>query len=155
MKKISALILVLMVLGSGIFFTLQSEAQMAEKEAVKIPLNNYLQAHATGKAEFVRKAFHPDAKLFWYRDGKMMTRTAEEFAAGFSGSPAPDEAQRGRSIDSIDITGNAAIAKITLNYPAVTFTDYMSLLKIDGEWKIVNKTFYSEPKGVSSAKPGE
>src|ERR1044072_6512545 len=108
MKKISAVILVLMVLGSGIFFTLQSEAQMAEKEAGKIPLNNYLQAHASGKAEFVRKALHPDGKFFWYRDGKMMTRTAVQFAAAFRGAPAPDEAQRGRSIDSIDITGNAA-----------------------------------------------
>jgi hypothetical protein len=158
MKKISALILVLMVLGSGIFFasvSSQSEAQAAEKEAVKVPLNNYLQAHATGKAEFVRKAFHPDAKLFWYRDGKMMTRTAEEFASGFSGAPAPDEAQRKRNIDTIDISGNAAIAKITLDYPSVTFTDYMSLLKIDGEWKIVNKTFYAEPKSVPTVKPGE
>ncbi|HEV7644745.1 MAG TPA: nuclear transport factor 2 family protein [Pyrinomonadaceae bacterium] len=155
MKRISALILVLIVLGSGIFFTLQSEAQVAEKEAVKVPLNNYLQAHATGKAEFVRKAFHPDAKLFWYRDGKMMTRTAEEFASGFSGTPAPDEAQRKRNIDTIDISGNAAIAKITLDYPAVTFTDYMSLLKIDGEWKIVNKIFYAEPKSAPPAKPGE
>jgi hypothetical protein len=159
MKKISALILVLVILGSGIFFTLQGEAQTAaqsaEREAVKVPLNNYLQAHATGKAEFVRKAFHPDAKLFWYRDGKVMTRTAEEFASGFSGTPAPDEAQRKRNIDTIDISGNAAIAKITLDYPAVTFTDYMSLLKIDGEWKIVNKTFYAEPKSAPPAKPGE
>jgi hypothetical protein len=155
MKKVSALILVLMVLGSGILFTLHSAAQTAEREAVKVPLNNYLQAHATGKAEFVRKAFHPDAKLFWYRDGKMMTRTAEEFASGFNGSPAPDEAQRKRNIDTIDISGNAAIAKITLDYPAVKFTDYMSLLKIDGEWKIINKTFYAEPKSVPAAKPGE
>jgi hypothetical protein len=26
-------------------------------------------------------------------------------------------------------------------------TDYMSLLKVDGEWKIVNKLFNAEPKG--------
>jgi len=158
MKKISVIILAVAVLISGVFFvsfTGQSEAQAAEKEAVKIPLNNYLQAHATGKAEFVRKAFHPDAKLFWYRDGKMMTRTAEEFASGFTGAPAADEAQRKRNIDTIDISGNAAIAKITLDYPTVTFTDYMSLLKIDGEWKIVNKTFYAEPKTAPVAKPGE
>lgn len=33
--------------------------------------------------------------------------------------------------------------------PTVTFTDYMSLLKVGDEWKIVNKVFYAEPK----AKP--
>jgi len=37
-------------------------------------------------------------------------------------------------------------AKIVLDYPAVKFTDYMTLLKIDDEWKIINKTFYDEPK---------
>jgi hypothetical protein len=46
----------------------------------------------------------------------------------------------------VDITGNAAMAKIVLDYPQVKFTDYMSLLKIDGEWKIINKTFHAEPK---------
>ncbi|MGH9904872.1 MAG: PQQ-binding-like beta-propeller repeat protein [Pyrinomonadaceae bacterium] len=63
-----------------------------------------------------------------------------------AGKPAADEAQRKRAIESIDITGNAAIAKIVLDYPQVKFTDYMSLLKIDGEWKIINKTFYAETK---------
>ncbi|HEV2666973.1 MAG TPA: nuclear transport factor 2 family protein [Blastocatellia bacterium] len=38
---------------------------------------------------------------------------------------------------------------MVLDYPTVKFTDYMALLKVDGEWKIINKTFYAEPK----AKP--
>ncbi|HLM56224.1 MAG TPA: nuclear transport factor 2 family protein [Pyrinomonadaceae bacterium] len=60
--------------------------------------------------------------------------------------PAADEAQRKRSVESADITGNAAVAKLALDYPEVRFTDYMTLLKIEGEWKIVNKAFYAEPK---------
>lgn len=160
MKKTSVFILLFAILVFGGFYAIQSEAQTGETDGVKVPLNNYLQAHATGNPEFVRKAFHTDAKLFWYRDGKLMQRTAEEFAAGFTGKPAADEAQRKRNIDNIDITGNAAVARITLDYPTVKFTDYMSLLKIDGEWKIVNKTFYAEPKATPAApatgtKPGE
>jgi hypothetical protein len=38
------------------------------------------------------------------------------------------------------------VAKLTLTYPAVTFTDYMALLKIDGEWKLVNKMFHADRK---------
>ncbi len=45
----------------------------------------------------------------------------------------------------VDITGTAAIAKIELDYPDVFFTDYMSLLKVDGEWKIVDKIFDRAP----------
>ena len=60
--------------------------------------------------------------------------------------PAADEAGRKRAIESVDVAGTAASARIVLDYPTVRFVDYMTLLKIDGEWKIVSKVFYAEPK---------
>jgi hypothetical protein len=62
------------------------------------------------------------------------------------GKPAPDEDKRKRWIESVEVSGSAAVGKIILDYPTVKFVDYMTLLKIDGEWKIVNKSFYAEPK---------
>ena len=118
----------------------------SEETAARVPLENYLKGHATGDPEFFKKAFHPEAKLFWFRDGKFNTRTSAEYIAGASGKPAADEAQRKRRIESVNITGNTGVAKIVLDYPQMKFTDYMSLLKVDGEWKIINKTFYAEPK---------
>ena len=123
-----------------------SQAQSAEEAAARIPLENYLKGHATGDAEFMKKAFHPEAKLFWYRDGKLNQRTSADYIAGSSGKPAADEAQRKRWIESVKVTGNAGVGIIVLDYPTAKLTDYMSLLKIDGEWKIINKTFTSEPK---------
>lgn len=117
-----------------------------EEAAARVPLENYLQGHATGDAEFFKKAFHPEARLFWFRDGKLGTRTSAEYIAGASGKPAADETQRKRWIESVNLTGNAGVAKLVLDYPQVKFTDYMSLLKVEGEWKIINKTFYAEPK---------
>jgi hypothetical protein len=38
------------------------------------------------------------------------------------------------------------MARIELDYPTVRFIDYMSLLKIDGEWKIIAKIFHAEAK---------
>ena len=72
--------------------------------------------------------------------------TSAEYIGGVSGRPAADEAQRRRWIESVDVTGNAAQAKIVLDYPTARLTDYMTLLKIDGQWKIVNKIFHSEPR---------
>ncbi len=46
----------------------------------------------------------------------------------------------------IDITGNTAVVKVELDYPSALITDYFSMLKIDGEWKIINKIFYVESK---------
>ena|SRR5688500_2165701 len=121
----------------------------AETAAARVPLENYIQGHATGNGDFMRKAFHTEAKVMAFRDGKLMNMTSEEFASRFNGKPAPDEAQRKRRIESVEITGNAGVGKIVLDYPTVTYTDYMSLLKVGDEWKIVNKVFYAEPK----AKP--
>lgn len=146
MKKL-ALLSTLILIGT-LAIVSHVRAQNAEEAAVRQPLENYIRGHATGQGEHFRKAFHPDAKLFAIRDGKYWQLTSEEYIARAAGKPAADEAQRKRTIESIDITGNAAVAKIVLDYPQVKFTDYMSLLKIDGEWKIVNKTFYAEPKGA-------
>jgi hypothetical protein len=127
-------------------FAFHIEAQKAEQDAVRIPLDNYIKGHETGNAEFMRRAFHTEGKLVFIRDGKFATRTFDEYIGGMSGKPAADESKRKRRIESVDIAGNAASAKIILDYPTTRFTDYMSLLKIGGEWKIVNKTFYAEPK---------
>jgi hypothetical protein len=134
------------LMGFVLACTATAWAQTDEETAARVPLKHYLEGHATGDAAHFRAAFHPEAKLFFIRDGKLTTRTSEEYIAGAAGKPAPDEAQRKRWIESVKVAGNAGIATIILDYPKTRFVDYMSLLKVDGEWKIVNKTFYAEPK---------
>ena len=119
----------------------------ADEQAIRRTLQIYFDGHATGKREVMAGAFHPDARLSWIRDGAYATRTLEEFLSGFSGKPAADESQRRRRIVSVDVAGKAAVAKLELDYPDATFTDYMTLLEVaDGDWKIVHKSFYVAPK---------
>ena len=120
--------------------------QASEKDAVRVPLENYIKGHETGDAEYMKKAFHTEGNLIFVRDGKYTTRSFAEYIGGMSGKPAADEAKRKRAIESIDFAGNAAVARIILDYPTVKFVDYMTLLKINGEWKIVNKSFFAEPR---------
>ncbi len=147
MKKL-CLLLVIACAAAGLVRLSESAsaAQDPEEAAVRAAIEHYFRGHSTGQGEHFRKVFHPDSKLYAVRDGKFWTLTSEEYAARASGKPAADEAQRKRTIDSIDIAGNAAFVKLTLDYPKVVFTDYMSMLKIDGQWKIVNKTFYAKPR---------
>ena len=126
-----------------------ASAQTAEAAAARVPLENYLRGHATGDPEFMRKAFHTEGSLIFIRDGKYTTRSFADYIAGMSGKPAPDEEKRKRWIESVDVAGNAAVGKIILDYPSGRFVDYMTLLKIGGEWKIVNKSFYFEPKAAA------
>jgi hypothetical protein len=126
-------------------------SQASEKDAVRVPLENYIKGHETGDGEYMKKAFHTEGHLMFIRDGKYTTRSFADYISGFSGKPAADEAKRKRAIESIDVAGNAAVARIVLDYPTTKFVDYMTLLKINGEWKIVNKSFYAEPKQQPAA----
>jgi hypothetical protein len=127
----------------------QNVDQNPEAAGVRVALDHYIAGHATGSGAEFREAFHDEAKLFWMRDGKFMQRTDDEYIAGASGKPPADEAQRKRSVEILDITGDVAVAKVVLDYPTVTFVDYMSLLKTESGWKIVNKTFNAQPKAKS------
>jgi hypothetical protein len=109
--------------------------------AVRAPVEAYLRGHATGDGEEWRKAFHPAAMVTGLRDGKLVSVSAPDFIARAPGKPAADEALRKRRIVSIDVSGDAAVAKVELDYPKVLFVDYLSLLRIDGEWKIAQKTY--------------
>jgi hypothetical protein len=123
-------------------------APTADEAAVRAALQHYIQGHATGDGAHMRIAFHPAARLFWSSADTLATRTSEEYIARMGGKPAADEATgvRKRRIASVDVTGNAAIGKIILDYPDAYIVDYMSLLKTNGEWKIINKIFMTEMK---------
>ncbi len=105
-----------------------------------------MKGHETGSAEYMKKAFHTEGHLMFIQDGKYTTRSFADYIAGMSGKPAADEAKRKRYIESVDVSGDAATGKIILDYPTAKFVDYMTLLKIDGQWKIVNKSFTVERK---------
>jgi hypothetical protein len=123
-------------------------APTPDEVAVRATLQHYIQGHATGDGAHMRIAFNPAARLFWSSADTLATRTSEEYIARSPGKPAADEATgvRKRSIEVVDVTGNAAIGKIVLDYPDAHIVDYMSLLKTNGEWKIINKIFNVEPK---------
>lgn len=140
------LFLIPAALAVGLLSTQAFASESAEAAAARIPLESYLKGHATGDGAYMRKAFLPTAHIEGIRDGKFVSWTVGEYAAGFKGTPAADEAQRKRSIDEVDVSGNAAMARVTLDYPTGTFTDYFVLLKVDGEWKIANKVWTRQPK---------
>jgi len=124
-----------------------AQAPPAEDEAgVRAALQHYLNGHATGNPEEFRQAFHPDARMTFVRDGKLVITPISEYIARATGKPAADEAQRKRRITSIEVTGTAAVGRIELDYPSAILVDYMTLLKDNGRWVIIAKSFSSAPK---------
>ena len=146
MKTESLFITAIFLLAGSVPALAQSSE--AERSAVRVPLENYIRAHATGDGRELGRSFHPEAKIQGIKpdDGRFISFEFADYVKTFSGRPAPDEAARKRRIESIEITRNAAVAKLVFDYPAVKITDYLLLLKIDGQWKIVNKIAQGEPR---------
>lgn len=130
------------VLVTGVGLSAQGSG---EEAAVRAAVQQYLKGHATGSAEEMRRAFLPSAHIEGVRNGTFTSWTAEEYASRFTGKPAADEATRKRTIDSVNVSGTAAMARATLVHGATTFVDYFVLLKVDGQWKIANKVYTSAP----------
>ena len=125
----------------------QGDAQKpaGDEAAVRAAINQYFRGHATGDGAEMRKAFLPTAHIEGNREGKFVSWTVDQYVSNFRGQPAADEATRKRTIDRVDISGTAAMAKATLVHGKTTFVDYFVLLEVDGEWKIANKVYTSSP----------
>jgi hypothetical protein len=134
-----ALAMVLLTVTSSV------RGQQSDDSAVRAVVNQYFRGHATASADEMRKAFMPTAHIEGIRNGKFVSWTVDEYCANFKGQPAKDEADRRRTIDSVDVSGTAAMVKATLVHGATTFTDYFVLLKDNGAWKIANKVYSSRP----------
>lgn len=126
-------------------FASPAAAQTSEERGVRSAIEQYFRGHATGSPDEMRKAFLPTAHIEGIRGGEFVSWTAEEYSSRFSGKPAGDEASRTRTIDRVDVSGSAAMARATLVHGPTTFTDYFVLLKVDGQWKIANKVYSSAP----------
>ena len=119
----------------------QAPAPASDEAGVRAAITHYLQGHATGDASHMRQAFLPTAHIEGVREGRFTSWTVDEYCSRFTGKPAADEATRKRTIDAVDVNGTAAMARATLVHGQTTFTDYFVLLKVDGVWKIANKTY--------------
>lgn len=102
-----------------------------------------------GNVEDIEKGFHPGFNLLGVRDN-MLTKFPiyswlDTFKKRKEQDPNPPAEDQKITCDYllIDITGNAAMAKIQLKRDGnLLFTDYLQLYKFEDGWKIVSKIYY-------------
>jgi hypothetical protein len=128
-------------------FAAAAQQRSADDDSVRKTIeDHYFKAHSTGDGSVLKGTFIDDGKMMWVQDGQLRIRTSADYISGFRGTPPADEAKRRRRVVMTDVSGDAAIAKVELDYPDALLTDYFTLLKIGGEWKIVHKSFHRRAK---------
>lgn len=94
----------------------------------------------------LRNAFHPQACLFGHLQGKFVHVSAEQWFEAVRSRPVPAESGEpyDMKIVSTDVTADVATVKVAELYRGLRFTDYLTLVKTDGAWLIVNKAFHHD-----------
>lgn len=123
-------------------------AQDSDHDAVDRAMKTMMRAFETGDRNLAFEVLRKDGVVLGYSSGRgrVVMETTEEWAQGFTGKPADDEAQRHRSYEIVDVTERAAVVKVLLDYPGWDGLDYLALSKIDGRWMIVSKSWSGKTK---------
>ena len=108
-------------------------------EAIIGLLNDYFDGLYEGDVDKLRGIFHDDA---WVK-GNDYRKTRDEWLEAVANRPVPsvEGMDYNFNIQSLEIVGDQAMAKVDAPLLAAHFIDFLGLLKEDGQWKIVNKMF--------------
>jgi hypothetical protein len=114
-------------------------SNQSDYEAIIGLLNDYFDGLFKGDVEKLRSIFHDDA---WLK-GNNYRKTLNEWLEAVANRPIPRDERMEYSfnIQSLEIIGDQAMAKVDVPLLAAHFIDFLGLLKEDGQWKIVNKMY--------------
>ena len=113
-------------------------------DAIANVFQPYIDGARAGKGDDMKPAFYKDATIFGYVGADLFAGPIQLlFEWTDTNGPSP---QLDVQIANINLTNTAATARLELdNLIGLRFTDLFTLLKVDGEWKIMNKVFHLHP----------
>ncbi len=115
--------------------------EVSEHDAISEIVQHYIDGAKSGRGDDMRPAFHKDATIFGYVGSDLFAGPIEQlFTWNDENGPATELRVR---IASIDLIGTVATVRLELdNWSGYRYTDLFTLLRVDGEWKIMNKVFH-------------
>lgn len=127
---------------SLLFSSLYAQPSHPQEAAVLEALYAYINGRTYRNPQLLKRAFYPEADLRYIKEGALHIWTAEDYISHANGGKPINCQSR---VVSLDIMGDAAQAKIEIEYAHVKFVDYLNLLRKDDQWRIAVKTFGKVP----------
>lgn len=120
--------------------------QHAEYAAIDKTMQTMLQAFERGDGKLAHQVILQDTVVVGYsrKQQKVLNISGEQWAADFE--PAADEAQRHRQYQILDISDSGALVKVMLDYPGWLGVDYLALVKVNGQWRVMSKSWSGKLK---------
>ncbi len=103
----------------------------------------YVDGMRRGDAGPLKEAFHPEARMFGSLGGTRYDVPITGLFELVDSGPADVGGSYQARVVSVEQVGDVAVATLVEEgtWGAVCFVDFFSLARVDGTWKIVNKTF--------------
>lgn len=110
-------------------------------KAVEEAAMKFVKSVAEGKSSYAKELFIDEAVLFGYLDGKLEHGSIEQFYENVD-TVGADKGFKAR-VDVIDIEETLAVVRVLEeNWGGrIDFTDYLLLMKMDGQWRCVAKAY--------------
>ena len=118
--------------------------KQAYQEIVEV-LGEYFDGLYFSDVKRLASAFHPQAQYVCVTDGNLLYRTMAEYFPIVEARPSPASRNEPRldEIESISFAGPVtATARLHCAIGEKFFTDFITLIKLDGHWKIISKVFH-------------
>ncbi|TMM59592.1 nuclear transport factor 2 family protein [Maribacter algarum] len=122
------------------FIGIHAVSAQTDLELITSTLNDYLEGTANGEPERVKRAFHPELNLYSVANDSLKVWNGQDYVGGIKQGKKSNRIGR---IVSIDYENDAAVGKIEIIMPGPKriYTDYLMLLKYQGSWKIIHKSY--------------
>jgi Putative lumazine-binding len=103
----------------------------------------YVDGVRTGDAAKLEQAFNEGSWMFGSVGGTRLDMPISEMIKMIAAKPADTDGNFQANVRSVEEEGDAAIVTLEEEgfWGALSFVDFFSVARIDGSWKIVNKTF--------------
>lgn len=136
MKNIFVLIFLILISWS-VFAQVKSD-----RELIQATVQNYFGGMIERDRSKLDAAFLPEARLIGYRGENLTITDFETWALGTTKGEPRDPAAYKNEIVSIRVQGNTASVETELYWPGIYYYDFLTLIKVEGSWKIVHKSWY-------------
>lgn len=113
-----------------------------EYNAVIATAQKYVDGLRIGSVEGVAEAFHKDAVMYGFTNGKLLSGPIKNlFDFVQKNGKAPDITTR---LDVLAITPTTAVVRVDMEKDAIgaDYNDYLTLIRIDGAWKVIAKVYH-------------
>ncbi|WP_422107060.1 nuclear transport factor 2 family protein [Winogradskyella sp.] len=106
-------------------------------------LTNYFEGIFYGDVEKLEDCFTSNAIIYGDINGEPYKKSRAEYVEGVENRQSPNELKEPFKMEiiGVDVIGNVAMAKVHLPMLGYNYYDYLSLTKIENDWRIVNKIF--------------